>query len=178
MPLPAEVSSKPQERTQSTSSQIMRRLVAIGHAVDDVLGPGARGQKRAAQHVGLDIDHDDVLAAVDGRERMPHAGDRVAGRLDDALDLVAGGERGDVVEDAGLAGLDRVAEARGAVALGRPADPGERCARLADVEIGDTHDVAARDALRLRQHHRAELAGADQADPNGTASRRPLPKQG
>src|SRR6185312_383353 len=63
------------------------RLVAIRHAVDEVFGPGARGQKRTTEHVRLHVDHDQVLAAVDGRERMPHARDRVTSRLDDALDL-------------------------------------------------------------------------------------------
>jgi hypothetical protein len=69
-------------------------------------------------------------------------------------------------------------EARGAVALGGPADAGERGARLADIEVGDAHDVEPRDALGLRQHHRAELAGADQADPDRAAARCPLLEHG
>src|SRR3712207_4305595 len=83
-----------------------------------------------------------------------------------------------VVQDAGLAGLDSVAEARGAVAVGGPARAGEGGAGLADIEVGDPHDVEPRDALGLRQHHRAELAGADQADPDRAAARRPLLEHG
>jgi hypothetical protein len=38
--------------------------------------------------------------------------------------------------------------------------------------------VEAWDALGLRQHHRTELAGADQADPDGPAARYPLLEHG
>ena len=110
--------------------------------------------------------------------RVPDAGNRMAGRLDDALDLVAGGERACIVEHAGLAGLDGIAQACGAVALGGPADAGERGARLADVEIGDADDVETRNALGLGQHHRAELAGADQADSDRAAPGCPLLEHG
>jgi hypothetical protein len=119
-----------------------------------------------------------VLAAVDGGERVPDAGDGMARRLDDALDLVAPDERAHIVQDAGLAGLDGVAQARGAVALDGPADAGERGARLADVEVGDAHDVEPWNALGLGQHHRAELAGTDQADPDRAAARCPLLEHG
>jgi hypothetical protein len=119
-----------------------------------------------------------VLAVVDGGERVPDAGDGMARRLDDALHLVAPGERAHIVQDAGPAGLDGVAQARGAVALGGPADAGERGPRFADVEIGDSHDVEPRDALGLGQHHRAELAGADQADPDRAAAGCPLLEHG
>src|SRR3954447_23071440 len=119
-----------------------------------------------------------MFAAVDGRERMPDAGDRMTRRLDDALDLVAGRERVRIVEHAGLAGLEGVAQACGAVALGGPADAGERGAGFADVEIGDAHDVEARNALGLRQQHRAELAGADQANANRAAAGRALMEYG
>ena len=94
-----------------------------------------------------------MFAAINGSERVPDAGDRVTGRLDDAFDLVAGGERARIVEHAGLAGLDGVGQARGAVALGGPADAGQRGACLADVEISDAHDVVPWNALGLRQHH-------------------------
>src|SRR3954468_12386316 len=119
-----------------------------------------------------------MFAAVDGRERMPDAGDRMTRRLDDALDPVEGRERARIVEHAGLAGLEGVAQACGAVALGGPADAVERGARPGDVEIGDAHDVEARKALGLRQEHRAELAGADQADANRAATRRALMEHG
>src|SRR5918998_2308713 len=146
MPLPAETSSKRQERT--------------------------------AEHVGFDVHHDEVLAVVDGSERVPDAGNRAARRLDDAFDLAAPGERAHVVQDAGLPGPDGVAEAGGAEAFGGPANAGERPARLADVEIGDPYDVEPRDALGLRQHHGTELAGADQPDPDRAAARRPLLEHG
>ncbi len=111
------------------------------------------------------------FVAVDGRERVPHAGDRVSRGFDDALDLVAGGQRGRAVEHAGLAGLDRFAEGLGGVALFRPSDPRQRSARLGHVEVGHADDVHAFDVTSLGQDHRAELARADQADPHRASGR-------
>ena len=75
-----------------------------------------------------------------------------------------------LVGDEGRAVLDRVAGALGAVALLGPADARQRLARLADIEVGDGHNVVPGNALGLRQHHGAELARADQADPDRAAS--------
>jgi len=137
--LPAEVNSKPHERVHQFADY--GRLVAVGHAIDEVLGPGPRREKGAAEHVGFDIDHDEVFATINDGERMPDAGDRMTRRLDNTFDLVARGERTHVVEDAGLSGLDGVAQAGGAIALRGPTDAGERGARLADIEISDSYNV-------------------------------------
>ena len=82
-----------------------------------------------------------------------------------------------LAEDAGLAGLDGVAQACGAVALGRPADAGERGARLGhrDRRLPRRGTL---DALGLCQQHRAELAGADQADSDRAATGCPLLEHG
>ena len=82
-----------------------------------------------------------MFAAVDRGERVPDAGERMPRRFDDAFDLVAGGKRAHIVQNAGLPGLHGVAQARGAVALRRPANAGQRGARLADIEISDSHHV-------------------------------------
>ena len=109
---------------------------------------------------------------------MPNPCDRMAGRFDDALDFLACGERARIVEHAGLARLDGIAQACGAVALGGPADAGERRARLADIEISDSDKVEPWNALSLCQQHRAELAGADQSHSDRAATGCPLPEHG
>ena len=43
-------------------------------------------EQRAGERVGLDVDHDDVLAVLDRLERVDDAGLGDAGRLDDHLD--------------------------------------------------------------------------------------------
>ena len=63
-----------------------RRLVAPGEAVDHAGGLGLAGEQGARQRVGLDVDHDDVLAVRDRLERVDDAGLGDAGRLDDHLD--------------------------------------------------------------------------------------------
>ena len=72
-----------------------RRLVAVGHRVDEALRPRLLGEDRPDHHVGLDVDHHEVFAGIDRRQRMAGAGDRMTRRLDDALDLVAGEQRVD-----------------------------------------------------------------------------------
>ena len=87
------------------------RLVAIGHGVDQALAAGLFSQDRTNHHVGLDVDHDDVLAGFDGGQRVAGAGNGMAGRLDHAVDLFAGQKRGNVVGDEGCAVLDGFAGA-------------------------------------------------------------------
>ena len=126
-----------------------RRLVAPGEAVDDARGLRLARQQRTGERIGLHIDHDDVLAVRDRRERMADAGGRNAGRLDDHLDLGARDQRLGIVRDMGAAGLERVAERR----RGRthPAcQPAvlELSLRARDVEVGDADDVHARASSR------------------------------
>ena len=63
-----------------------RRLVAPGEAVDHARGLGLAREQRAGERIGLDVDHDDVLAVLDRFDRVDDAGLGDAGRLDDHLD--------------------------------------------------------------------------------------------
>ena len=127
-----------------------RRLVAIGQRIDDAGAARFLGQQRASQHVGLHIDHDDMLAGLNGRARMLDAGGGIAGGLDDDIDLC---------RSVALApsAVNVVAAIRAAsqptVRQASRARSGSRSAIMAP---------RARRVRHLRQEHRAELAGADQ----------------
>ncbi len=146
-----------------------RRLVARGHRVDHPgLGRPAR-QQRPGQHVGLDVDHDDVLGRREGLERVADAGGRATGGVDDDVHERARDHR------VGILGHEGRAAARGRLQRARgepgvvPADPAQRFARPVRRQVGHRDEVDAGRARRLRQVHRAELAGADQADPDRPA---------
>ena len=74
-----------------------------------------------------------------------------------------------VVGDERRAGSCRLRERARAESLARPARARERRLRSIGREVGDRDDVNAGRVLRLREVHRAELAGADQPDAKGTA---------
>ena len=132
-----------------------RRLVAIGHRIDRPRRPRALGERRPGEHVRLDIDHDDVLAVLDRRQRMADAGGRVAGDLDHHLDIVARDCRDAVVGE--LARRDpRLV----------PADIPTGGAGAVRREIGDCRDPEPGRGRRLREEHRAELSGADDENPH------------
>ena len=150
-----------------------RGLVAIGEGIDD---PGLRrpaGDERAGQRVGLDVDHHDVALVPAAGERVADAGARMARRLDDHLDPVGGDQPFRVVGEEGRALAQRLGDAPRAVALRGPVDPGERGPCPLRIEVGDADDVQPRRARRLRQEHRAELAGPDHPDPHRIPGRRP-----
>ena len=137
-----------------------RRLVAIGQRIDHAGLARLLRQQRARQHVGLDIDHDDMLARRDRRAGMPDADGGIAGGLHHDVHRAAG---------------DR---ARAVVGERRPRDPrlipADGAARLAGavaVEIDDDGHLQPRRVRHLRQEHRAEFAGADQRDANRFAGR-------
>ena len=67
-----------------------RRLVAIGQRIDHARLARFFREQRPRQHVGLDIDHHDVLAGCDRRARMPDADGGIAGRLHHHVDRAAG----------------------------------------------------------------------------------------
>jgi len=71
-----------------------RRLVAIGERIDGALGSRLSGQERTGEHVGLYIDHDNVLAGSDRCAGMGDPGGRATGRLDNDLDLRIGARFG------------------------------------------------------------------------------------
>jgi hypothetical protein len=83
-------------------------------------------QRRAGQHVGLDIDHDDMLAVLDRGQRMGDAGGRRSGRIDDDVDRVGGGEIAPVLD-----------EGRGGDSLLLPADDPAGGLRAFRRQIGD-----------------------------------------
>ncbi len=71
----------------------------------------------------------------------------------------------------------RLIEARRCDPLRRPAHCDHRLARARRRQIRHRRQMQARRALRLSQEHRAELAGADQADADGVAGLRALQQQ-
>ena len=147
-----------------------RRLVAISHGVNQALGPGLFGKDRPDHDIGFDINHDDMFVVLDGAQCMARASQRMAGGLDHAFDLTAGEKLIHIVGHIGLAALQRLAAALRIVTLLRPADAIQRFLRLADIEVCDGDHVETGDALRLRQHHGAELAGTDETNPNRLAA--------
>ena len=141
-----------------------RRLVAEGERVDDAgLGRLPR-QQRPAERIGLDRDVDDVLAVRIREQAVLDGRDRMAGALDDDVDGRMRDQRLPVLADVRRARLDGAVEARGAGLRVAPADAREVATRAVGREVGDADQVNARRARNLRQVHRAELAGADEAD--------------
>jgi hypothetical protein len=65
------------------------RLVTLCHGVDDTALAGLLGQQGACQHIGLDVDHDDVLTRLKGRQRMPDPCFRMAGCFDHYLHVIS-----------------------------------------------------------------------------------------
>ena len=119
-----------------------RRLVAIGQAVDDTLRLRPPRQRRPAQHVGLDIDHDHVLAGLDRRQRVGGAGERIAGRLDHELDLGARHQRHRIVGQPGRRRYGGIGGRIGGGALRGPADRGQVRSRPVRGQIGDRRPSA------------------------------------
>ena len=132
-----------------------RRLVAIGQRIDHA-GPARFFRKqRPRQHVGLDIDHDDVLAGGNRSAGVADADRGIAGGFHDHLDVAAG------------CGRAIVGEFRRRYACVIPADGAAGVARALRIEIDDHRHFEPRRMRHLRQEHRAELAGADQGDADG-----------
>jgi len=113
-----------------------------------------------------------VFVVVDGAQRVAGTGQRMAGGLDDAFDLTAGEKLVHVVGHIGLAALQRLGAALRIVTFLRPADAIQRFLRLSDIEVRNGDHVETGDALRLRQHHGAELACADETDADRPAAGR------
>jgi hypothetical protein len=90
-----------------------------------------------------------MFAGVDGSEGVACPGDRMSGRFDDALDLLAGENRGDVVGDERRSCPKGFSGALRAGALIGPSDPSHRLAGLADIQVGDRDDMEAVDLLGL-----------------------------
>ena len=78
-----------------------RRLVAIGQRIDHAGLARFLGQQRTGQHVGLDIDHDDMLARRNRRAGMPDADGGIAGRLHHDVHRAAGNRAHAVIGEGG-----------------------------------------------------------------------------
>ena len=142
------------------------RLVAVGHAVDGARGFGFACQQRAGQHVGFDVDHDDVFSFRDRLAGVRYAGGGVARGLHDDLHVM------------GFHHLHRVVgKAGGGDAGFVPTHPAACLARPIRSEVGDRRDLQAGRRRHLRQEHRPELARADQSDTHWFAGFRPLLEQ-
>jgi hypothetical protein len=142
------------------------RLVPVGLGVDDAGGLCPLCQGRAGERIRLDGHHDDVLAGLDGAKRVVDADDRIAGRLHDHVDVVIEELRG-VRHYRGRAIRESGCDIRGDL-ICRPADESERALGTRDIDVGDRDDVDTGDVARLRQVHRAESPGPDEADPDRT----------
>jgi hypothetical protein len=155
-----------------------RRLISPGEAVDDAGGFRPPRQQRPGHRVSLHIDHDDVLAVGDCREREADAGFWIAGRLDHHLDVRKGDQRISIGGDVGASGLARIAERACGKSQRVPARRGELRAGTRHVEIGDPDEMQAAHSARLSEKHGAELAGPDQPDGDGPAGSLPLEQLG
>ena len=118
-----------------------RRLIAVRQAVDDASGLGALGEQRADERVGLDVDHHQVLAVLDGGERVANAGRRAARRLDQHVELRRSHEGVGVVSDARRIAGGGCGERRRGELFGWPADAGECLTRTLRVVVGNADNV-------------------------------------
>ena len=111
------------------------------------------GEAHAGEHVGLDIDHDDVLARVDCGKRVGNAGNGVAGCLDHHLDRCI------------LTSVTRlIGEARAGNARRVPPHSAARLPRSLRIEVSNHRDLDPGNRRHLREEHGAKLARADQTN--------------
>ena len=130
-------------------------LIAVGHGVDDARVARFGRQQWSREHVGLDVHHHDVLAGGEGGAGVGDAGGGIARRLHHHVDAAVPNRVERIVGEAG-AGGESVA----------PTDAAACGAGAVRVEIRDHAHLEPGRRGRLAQEHRAELAGADQCDPN------------
>jgi hypothetical protein len=140
-----------------------RGLIAPGEAVDDAGRACLAREQRAGERVGLDIDHDDVLAVRDCLERMANAGRRHAGRLHHHFQIGKCDHRLGIGAHVRAAALIRVGDGFGQGDLLRPARSAQLIFRARNVEIGDRDHMQPARESRLCKKHGAELAGPNHA---------------
>ena len=68
------------------------RLVAPGEAVDHPCSCSFLSQQRPDQRIGLDVDHDDMMACSDGSPAMCDTGPGYAGGFDDDVQWLRPGQ--------------------------------------------------------------------------------------
>jgi hypothetical protein len=96
-------------------------------------------------------------------KRMLDRRHRIAGRLDDDVDLGMRDERAPVVAEVRAVILERSVDRRRGEYGGLPADALEVRLRIRGREVSDADEMGARRLRHLREVHRGELARADQA---------------
>ncbi len=143
-----------------------RRLVAVRQRVDDSCFLRPAGQQRPGQRIGFDVHHHDVLAMLAARQHMPDPGRWRPGGVDHDVDIR--------LRDHPRALVEEAHRTDGCV---RPADALQRLLRTGRAEVGDRGDSHARRVPYLREVHRTELAGTDQADAERPPSRFALLQQ-
>ena len=136
-----------------------RRLVAVGEAVDDSGRPGALGQGRPHECIGLHRHHHDVGAAAYCRQRV--------------LDPRDGGARG-LDDHVGVRCPDQVDRIVGDGDGSRPLGEIERAAGAIRRAVGHARQVDAAKVSQLGEEHRSEGSGADQDDPERPPGRRAI----
>ncbi len=102
-------------------------------------------------------------------EAVVYRGDRMAGAFDDHVNRGVAHERAPVVADVGRARLERFIERGRLRALGRPAHARQVAPCHFGRQIGNADQMNSRNARHLREVHRTELAGTDEADAHGLA---------
>ncbi|MGY3652871.1 hypothetical protein ACVWW2_008162 [Bradyrhizobium sp. LM4.3] len=135
-----------------------RRLVAIGERIDHAGLARFLGEQRTRQHVGLDVDHHDMLARRDRGAGVPDADGGIAGRLHHHVHRAAGNRARAVIGEDGRGNAGLV-----------PPDRAAGLARTIPVDVDNDGDHEPRRVRYLRQKHRAEFSGADQRDTDGLA---------
>ncbi len=108
-----------------------------------------------------------MFLRLERRERVRNAGIRTAGRLDHHVDALVGNRVTAVIGKAGARDARRIPAHGLAGKLG-----------ALRIEIGDDRDLKPCNRRRLRQKHRAELAGADQSDADRLAGFEPRGEEG
>jgi hypothetical protein len=138
-----------------------RRLVAIGQRVDHACLACFLRQQRSGQHVGLDIDHHDVLARRDRRAGMTDTDGGIAGRFHHDIGSTARNRADAVIGESG---------SRDPLCI--PANGAACLAGAIAIDVDDDGHFQARRMRHLRQEHRAEFSGANQCDANRLAGRK------
>ena len=146
-----------------------RRLVTKSERIDHAGFGRAAREQRAAKRIRLDGHVDDMFVLGKRFEAMVDGGNRMPGAFDDDIDRRMAHQRQPVVADMGIAGLQRSVERRCLRLLRAPAHARQVRPRRVGRQIGDADQVHPRRARHLGQVHRAELAGADEADPHRPA---------
>ena len=144
------------------------RLVAGGTGIDDAGLARLLLEEAADGDVGLDVEHDDMLAVLHHFEREQRADVGVACRVDDDVDAAGGGQRMQILGHRDLAGLDGAVDVRGGAGLhdvgAVMAGEQRRVDRRLRPHLGDGADPHARHQRYLDDDVGAHLPGAGEPD--------------